>query len=756
MRLETLGAVDLTGDGDRETRSLLSQPKRVALLAYLALAGASGYRRRDKLVALFWPELDAAHARGALRQALTFLRRTLGDGVVITRGDEEIGVDRSLLSCDALEFIGEFEAGNHDRAMALYRGDFLDGFFVSDAAVELQSWIESERAELRQHAARCAWALAAQQRDRGDRVGAGRWARKAAGLAAEDESESARLIAFLDEIGDRAGAMATYQELSDRLQREFESEPAPETQELIRRVRGRAAAEGTGAFAPAPIVPAAALAEEEPKSVRRRPLFYVAGAGAILIVGYFAAFTWRQPAMIEPSSMVAVLPIEEGGADTTRRYVTDELTDRLITALAQNGVQVISAGTMRSYRDSALSPADIAQRVRADAVVSGLLESDSGRSALTVRVIRSGDQRPRWQQTFRSANGDALALSQTAAHEISRRLLGSAAAGKQAAVVTRPLSAEAIDLYARGRQLWNKRGRANLLAALDYFSKALDAEPRFALAASGMADAYVQLGYASLLRPDDAFPKAEKAARTALQLDSTLAEPHAALAFVHFYYRWDWEAAEREFVRALELNPSYATAREWYGLYLTAMGRYVEALAQERRAQALDPLSAAIAGTAGWVLHYSGRNDEAARELETALRMHPSFALGQLYLGRVEQARERLDSALAHYAATGPLRTWVPTIAAEGYVLGMQGRKRDAEATLARMNSLADHEYVTSYAVALVHAALGRRDSAFTWLERGVRERTHWLVWLNRDTRWTIVRDDPRFATLVREVGLPP
>lgn len=756
MRLETLGEVDLTGDGHRETRSLLSQPKRVALLAYLALAGASGYRRRDKVVALFWPELDAAHARGALRQALTFLRRTLGDAVVITRGDEEIGVDRSVLGCDALEFVAECDAGNLERAMALYRGDFLDGFFVSDAAVELQSWIESERAALRRQAATCAWSLAAQLRRGGDRAGAGRWARKAAGLATDDESESARLIAFLDEIGDRAGAIATYQELADRLQRDFDSEPAPETQELIRRVRSRAAADGTATVVQAPKLPAAASAEGQPKVGRRRPLLYLAGAGALLVVAYLAAFTRRRPALIEPSNMVAVLPIEEAGGETTRRYVTDELTDRLITALAQNGVQVFSAGTMRSYRDSALSAADVAQRLRAQAVVSGQLQSDSGRTALTLRVTTNGDRRPRWQQTFRSANGDRLALSQTAAHELSHRLLGGAVGGKRAAMVTRPLSADAIDLYARGRQWWNKRGRANLLTSLDYFSRALDAEPRFALAASGMSDAYVQLGYGSFLPPDDAFPKAERAARIALELDSTLAEPHAALAFVHFYYRWDWEAAEREFVRALELNPSSATAREWYGLYLTAMGRYVEALAQERRAQALDPLSAPIAATAGWVLHYSGRNDEAARELEIALRLHPAFVLGQLYFGRVEQARGRLDSALARYAATGPLRTWVPTIAAEGYVLGLQGRRREAEATLARMDSLARHEYVTSYAVALVHAALGRRDSAFTWLERGVRERTHWLVWLNRDTRWNIVRDDPRFATLVREVGLPP
>jgi tetratricopeptide (TPR) repeat protein len=313
----------------------------------------------------------------------------------------------------------------------------------------------------------------------------------------------------------------------------------------------------------------------------------------------------------------------------------------------------------------------------------------------------------------------------------------------------------ALDHYIRGRYAWNARSPAKLLQSIDLFRQALDVDPTFALAYSGIGDAYVQLGYGSLLHPKDAFPKARAAAQRALELDSTLAEPHATLAYVAMYHDWNWALARQEFERALALNPSYATAHEWYGLFNTAMGKYEEAIAQERRAQELDPLSVPIAGTAGWVFYYSGRIEDAARELKVALRDDEGFALGHFYLGRVLEQQGQLDSALAHYAATGALREWVPTVAAMAHAYGKQERRAEAKAMLARMDSLAQREYVTSYAYALVHSALGQPDSAFVWLDRAVEERTHWLVWLNRDPRWSSLRSDARFARLVQRVGLP-
>ena len=221
------------------------------------------------------------------------------------------------------------------------------------------------------------------------------------------------------------------------------------------------------------------------------------------------------------------------------------------------------------------------------------------------------------------------------------------------------------------------------------------------------------------------------------------------------YYTWDWAEADSEYRRALALNPAYPTAHEWYGLFLAAMGRFDEAQAHERRALELDPLSLGIQCTAGWVLHYSGKQADAERQLRIAVRMDSTFPVAHLYLGRVLQFDGQLDSALAHFAAMGPLRAWVPTIAGEGYVYAQQDRREHAQQVLERLDSLSRTQYVTAYAVALVHAALGHNDSAFVWLNKAVDERTHWVLWLNRDRRWDPIRSDVRFRAVTRRVGIP-
>src|SRR3989449_2342521 len=237
IRLRTLGAVDLKDSEGCELRPLLTQPKRLALLAYLALAGSSGFRRRDTVVALFWPELDEEHARGSLRQALRFLRRSLGEGVIVSRGEEEIGVDRGALRCDATAFMEACEGGRHAEALDLYRGAFLDGFFVSEAAPELERWVEEERIDLRRCAAASAWSLANRYRVAGGGSVAATLARRAGGVAPEDQGELARLIAFLYDLGGRGRALRAYDEIARRLKQEYSALPAPATQAPIRNLR---------------------------------------------------------------------------------------------------------------------------------------------------------------------------------------------------------------------------------------------------------------------------------------------------------------------------------------------------------------------------------------------------------------------------------------------------------------------------------------------------------------------------------------
>ena len=219
--------------------------------------------------------------------------------------------------------------------------------------------------------------------------------------------------------------------------------------------------------------------------------------------------------------------------------------------------------------------------------------------------------------------------------------------------------------------------------------------------------------------------------------------------------RRDWPAADREFQLAIARNPSYATAHEWYGLFLAAMGRYDEAVAQERSAQALDPLSVGVASTTGWVMHYSGRQGDAERALRTAYEWTRRF---RWRISTSEGCYRPMESWRRPSGSSRPRDrgTWAPTLAGLGNVYALQGRKSQAHEELQRLDSLSKTQYVTSYAVALIYAGLGKRDSTFAWLDRAVQERTHWLVWLNRDLRWKPLRGDPRFVALVRRVGLPP
>lgn len=629
--LRTLGAAALEDDTGSSAKPIAVQAKRLALVAYVALAGSGRQRRRDSIVALFWPDLDDEHARAALRQALAYLRRTIGASAVRTRGEEEVAIATEAVRCDAVLFDDAIAAGRLEAAMALYRGDFLDGLFVSDASPELEQWIDSERARLRQSAATCARSLADASRRRGDGELAAEWGRRAAALAPTDEGTLRWLITLFDSIGDRAGALEAYEHFARRLDSEYSAEPSAETKALMNAVRSRLVASGDAPSLTAPPPP---------------------------------------PAMPPSPHPVAPLLPAPHPTEHTRRSAS-------FVAFAAALAVVVAVGSAAYGRAERASPA-----------------------------------------------------------------------------TARRVDPVAVDLYIQGRYWWDKRG-PGLLKSIGIFQSALDRDPTFALAYSGIADAYVQLGYGSLLRPDDAFPKARAAAARALQLDSSLAEPHATLGLVKMYYDWDWVGAEREFRRALTLNPRYATAHEWYGLFLAAMGRFGEAREHVHRAQVLEPLATAVAGTAAWVLYNAGKFDDADRELRIALRADSSFALGRFYLGRVHQSRGFLDSALAEYDAAGPLRDWVPTIAAVGHVYGSQGRRREALATLARLDSLSRQEYVTPYAVALVHASLGERDSAFAWLDRGLAERTHWMVWLRRDPRWAPIRSDPKFERLARKLRLP-
>jgi len=454
---------------------------------------------------------------------------------------------------------------------------------------------------------------------------------------------------------------------------------------------------------------------------------------------------------------LAVLPLQNLSGDPSQEYFADGMTEELITRLAQvSGLRVTSRTSVMSYRDTKKRLPEIARELGVDSVVEGSVSRADDKVRVTAQLIDGASDRHLWAQTYERDLRDVLALESEIAQAVARAGRLELAPPEVAQLAkTRRVDPAAFEAYVKGRYFWNKRGGENLKKAIGFFQQALDVDPAYAVSYSGIADSYTQLGYASLVAPREVFPKAREAAEKALELDATLAEPHASLAYVKFYFDWDWPGAEREFQRAIELNPNYATAHDWYAYLLTATGRLPEARAEIQRAHELDPLSVPIESDIGFVLHYGNEQDRAAEELEKALEMNPQFPLAHLFLGRVYQAKRLYEQAIVEYQATGPLREWVPTVAGIGYVYGIQGRRQEALQVLSNLEARSKKEYVTAYAVALVHAALGEKDQAFAWLDKGVEERTHWLVWLKRDLRWEPLRDDPRFKDLTRRVGLP-
>ena len=347
-----------------------------------------------------------------------------------------------------------------------------------------------------------------------------------------------------------------------------------------------------------------------------------------------------------------------------------------------------------------------------------------------------------------SAPGDASA----------RAAVRETAVPARAALITKTHALPAAtDAYIRGRHALEKRTEADLHTAIRFFQESIDTDPTYAAAYAGLAHSYAQLGYGSFLAPADAFPRARAAADRALEIDPALPDAHAALGYELMYYDWDFRRAEAEFTRAIALDPSSALTHQWYAYLLTATDRPFEDADHEiSAAERLDPLSVPINIDRAYILHYYGRNDAALRAIERALEMNPSYPPGFFWLARIYTAEGRYQDATAALEHIDALASWTPAMAVRGFLAAKAGRPAEARAVLAQFDALARQgRYASAYAVAVVHAGLGDREQALASLDRALGERSHWLVWLKRDPRWDELRADPRFARLVREVGLP-
>jgi DNA-binding winged helix-turn-helix (wHTH) protein/Tfp pilus assembly protein PilF len=310
--------------------------------------------------------------------------------------------------------------------------------------------------------------------------------------------------------------------------------------------------------------------------------------------------------------------------------------------------------------------------------------------------------------------------------------------------------------YLEGRYHWNRRSEDGLTKAIASFQRTVSLDPDFALAYSGLADCYATLGYLSHLPPAQTFPAARGYATMALERDAGLAEPHASLAYAKFYFDWDWRGAEQEFRLATSRDPNWAAAHEWYSIYLLVAGRPADALDEITAARDRDPLSLPVNTDLGFHYYYTHQYEEAVRQLKSVLAMNDTFAPAHLWLGRTYQEQRQYDAAISEFRRVEELvSNWPVAIAARGCVEGICGNLAEADAALAQLERLSTQKFVTPYGVALVLAGRGHHDQALSWLEQAFAERSHWLVWLRLDPRWSMLQGNARFARLVNRMRFP-
>jgi TolB-like protein/DNA-binding winged helix-turn-helix (wHTH) protein/Tfp pilus assembly protein PilF len=479
----------------------------------------------------------------------------------------------------------------------------------------------------------------------------------------------------------------------------------------------------------------------------------------VLSLPILAIWLFRSHASAPPKiRSLAVLPLENLSGDSSQNYFADGMTDELITDLAQIGaLRVISRTSVMAYKGALKPLPQIARELNVDAIVEGSVLRSGDQVRITAQLIEASTDKHLWSQSYEGELRDTLALQSRVASAIADQIRINVTPQEQAALKNvRIVDPQAYESYLKGRYFWNKRTADGLRAALAYFKQAIEEDPQYAQAYSGLADTYALLGdwqYA-VMTPKEAFPKAKAAAIKALELDNTLGEAHNSLAFDLDAFDWDLDTGGKEFRRAIELNPGYATAHHWYAWHLILLGRFDEAIAEMRKAENLDPLSLIITADMAELLVIAHHYDESIAQSRKTIEMDPNFALAHNQLAQAYLQKHMYSEAVAELQRAVQLSGDSPTVVANlarAYVAS--GKRSEAMKLLNDLKKRSIRGYSNGSEIATVYASLGDTDQAMNWLEKAYEERFNPGVLLRPG--FDPLRSDPRFKDLVHRVGLP-
>ena len=496
---------------------------------------------------------------------------------------------------------------------------------------------------------------------------------------------------------------------------------------------------------------AAAVRRPEPRRSRRLLVLLAIGliVSAVTGISTLGRFT-RRPAVADPATVrsIAVLPLRNLSSDAAEEYFSEGLTDELITRLAAlEGLRVISRTSAMRYKDSRKALPVIARELRVDAIVEGSVLRAGGRVRITAQLVEAASDRHLWAQSYERDDQDVLELQNEVARDIAesiRRKVRAAASPARA----RARHPEAYQAYLMGRHQWYRRSGVELTRAIADFERAIALDPDYALAHAGLADVYIVLPLLSPMPQEQAYPKAKQAAERALALDPALAEAHNSSAYVKMYLNWDFAGAERGFRRAIELNPSYATAHQWYAELLSFQGRSAEAIAEMHEALELDPLSAVMHHQAGQTYQQARHYEQAIQEYRNAMTLDPGFTAPNMFMslayrrmGRLEEAAETMQRVLPQE------KRWLSALSAAA-------RRRDMPEYLRKEREFAAGLPRPAYYFGLYEAALGNDAEALKWLATAYDRRDECILYIKVDPEWDRLRSDPRFQAIAQKVGL--
>ncbi len=496
-----------------------------------------------------------------------------------------------------------------------------------------------------------------------------------------------------------------------------------------------------------------------PKQLLRSHAWKISAFALLALMASLA--TWRLHSLTHRPPVIrslAVLPLESLSSEASQDYFADGMTDELISDLGQiSALRVISRTSAMTYKHARKPLPQIARELNVDAVVEGTVLRSGDQVRITAQLIEAATDKHLWSQSYEGELRDTLTLQNKVASAIADQIRINLNPQEQAALKNaRVVNPEAYKSYLKGRYFWNKRTADGLKAALAYFNQAVDEDPKYAQAYSGLADTYALLGdwqYAAMT-PKEALPKAKAAAIKALELDSTLGEAHNSLAFVLDGFDWDLDAGGKEFRRAIDLNPGYATAHHWFAWHLSLLGRYDEAIAEMRKAENLDPLSLIINADLAELLVLAHSYDESIRQSNKTIEMDPNFAMAHNQLAQGYLEKHMYSEAVTELQKAVQLSGGSPTcIANLARAYAASGRRSEATRLLSGLQKRSNPTYSYGSEIATIYASLGDRDQAMNWLEKAYEERFNPGVLLRPG--FDPLRSDPRFEDLVHRIGLP-